>query len=366
MVRIGTLIGRLAVSMLLAGCAAQVTPPSVPPTEKEFQVPAGLADEFEVRDASALGIAAAKPETSKVTPVAVVPPVKHGKGKKGKRKKGAKASEAAKLVPAAPFSIENRWTMAPFFRAGERIVFDITYFGATAGQLELSVLPEKLVAGRATYHFRAIATSTSIFSLFYRVNDVAESFMDTGGLFSHKFLIKLDESRQNRDVLELYDQNKRKAYYWSKLETPTKGVQKDQSEIDLVPYTQDGLSSFFYVRTLPLEDGKVYEFPMVNNGKLRTVRVTVVRRENLTTKEGEFKTIVVKPEVVLDGILQQNSGDSFMWISDDADRQILKIDAKIKVGSVIAYLRERTSGAIGSIERASGATERSNGADSPK
>ncbi|MGZ3739726.1 MAG: DUF3108 domain-containing protein, partial [Bdellovibrionota bacterium] len=91
--------------------------------------------------------------------------------------------------------------------------------------------------------------------------------------------------------------------------------------------------------------GKVYEFPVVNNGKLRTVRVTVVRKESLSTKVGEFNTIVVKPEVVLDGILQQNSGDSFMWISDDANRQILKIDAKIKVGSVIAYLRERSNGA---------------------
>jgi hypothetical protein len=331
--------------LLLAGCAGHVAPPSVLPTDKEFQVPANLADQFTVRDESSAAVAAAKPTEAKVAPVPLPEP-RGKKGKKTKRGKAAKVAEAPK--PSAPFAIENRWTMSPFFRTGERVVFDITYFGATAGQLELGVMPEKEVAGRATYHFRAIATSTSIFSLFYRVNDVADSYMDTTGLFSHKFSIKLDESRQTRDVLELYDQNKMKAYYWSKLVTPTKGEQKDQSVIDLVPYTQDGISAFFYVRTLPLELGKVYEFPVVNNGKLRTVRITVLRRENLVTKVGEFKTIVVKPEVVLDGMLQQNSGDSFMWISDDADRQILKIDAKIKVGSVIAYLRERSNGAASS------------------
>jgi hypothetical protein len=37
-------------------------------------------------------------------------------------------------------------------------------------------------------------------------------------------------------------------------------------------------------------------------------------------------------------------GDSFVWLSDDPRRIILKVDAKIKVGSVIAYLREYSSG----------------------
>jgi hypothetical protein len=342
----------------MASCAGHPpTPPSMP-TDKDFQVPANLADKFAEHDAGTAP-AAPKPEPPPA-PVVSAQPAKKEKAAKGKKaKKGKKESKTANATPAplrgsspgdsassaAPTEVPNRWTMSPFFREGEKIVFDITYFGATAGQLELDVLPEKVVADRPTYHFRAVASSTSVFSLFYRVNDVAESFMDTTGLFSHKFSLKLDESKQTRDVLELYDQNKRKAYYWSKLETPSKGLVKDQSEIDLVPFTQDGLSSFFFVRTLPLEIGKAYEFPVVNNGKLRTVRVTAIRKEELTTRAGDYHTIVVKPEVVLDGVLQ-NNGDSFIWISDDADRQILKIDAKIKVGSVIAYLRERSSGKI--------------------
>ncbi len=223
-------------------------------------------------------------------------------------------------------------------------MFDITYFGATAGQLVLDILPPKTVADRQTYHFRATASTSSVFSLFYRLNDIAESFVDTEGLFSHKYSIKLDVSKQLRDVLELYDHKKNKAYYWSKLVHTEKGVKNEQSEIALTPFTQDGLSAFFYVRTLPLEVGKAYDFPVMNNGKVRTVRINVVRKEDLKTKVGEFPAIVVRPEVMLDGVLS-SYGDSFMWISDDANRTILKIDAKIKVGSVIAYLREHTNGA---------------------
>lgn len=329
----------LAVLVGLPGCAGSSSQAPSVPTTKDFEVPASLADQFDVKETIST------PPAPPAPPPQPVPASKKSqKGKKSKFAKGQKVTIESRLPPGPkPLVIPNRWTMPPFLQAGERTVFDITYFGATAGQLELKILPSKVVANRLSYHFRATATTTSVFALFYRVNDVAESFMDTEGLFSHKYSLKIDETRQGRDVLELYDYQKKKAYYWSKWELQGKEPRNEQSEIPLDTFTQDGLSSFFYVRTLPLEVGKVYEFPVVNNGKLRTVRVIVVAKENLVTKIGEFPAIKVKPEVVLDGVLQ-NQGDSFMWISDDAQRRVLKVDAKIKVGSVIAYLREHSYG----------------------
>jgi hypothetical protein len=296
-------------------------------------VPTELADKFAVKEEAVAPVPAPASETKET------PPVKPAKARKTKEKK-KKLSSAA---PAKKFEFENRWPITPNIHAGERYVFDITYFGATAGELELEILPPKTVAERLSYHIRAIARTTSVFSLFYRMNDGAESFMDSQALISHKFSLKLDESLQQRDVLELYDQRARKVYYFSKLDHKKKGKKNDQLEITTEPYTQDGLSAFFFVRTLPLEMGKTYKFPVVNNGKLREVRITAVRKEKLKTKIGEFNTIVVKPEVVLDGVLR-TYGDSFVWISDDPERRILKVDAKIKVGSVIAYLREYRSG----------------------
>lgn len=328
-----------SVLVLLASCAGKGGNGSAVPTTKDFEVPQGLADQFDVKETIS---------TPPAPPIAPPQPVAEAKKpeKKGKKdKKGKPPAKAEAKAPEAPkgLTIPNRWTMTPFLQAGERTVFDITYFGATAGQLELYVLPSKVVANRLSYHFRAIATSTSVFSLFYRVNDVGESFMDTEGLFSHKYSLKLDESRQTRDVLELYDYAKKKAYYWSKWEVKDKEPKNENSEIPLESFTQDGLSAFFYVRTLPLEVGKTYEFPVVNNGKLRVVRVTAVGKEELNTRIGTFPAIKLKPEVVLDGVLQ-NNGESYLWLSDDAQRRMLKVDAKIRVGSVIAYLREHSYG----------------------
>jgi hypothetical protein len=274
---------------------------------------------------------------------------RHGRKKhvraKVKRKHGKTQLAAVKAkteTPAKPVW-PDRWTMSPFFRTGEHYLFDVTYFGATAGELELELLPEKVVADNLSFHIRAIARTASIFTWFYRMNDVAESFMDAKGLFSHKFSLKLDESLQTRDVLELYDQQNRVVHYWSKLDHKKKGKHNDQKDISTEPFAQDGLSAFFYIRTLPLKVGDIYNFPVVTNGKERNVRVTVVGKEVLPTRLGDIPAIVLKPEVILDGVLK-TYGDSFVWISDDPQRIILKVDAKIKVGSVIAYLREHSYG----------------------
>lgn len=329
--------------LLFASCSSG--PVSVAPSAKDFEMPTSLAEQFTVKEdsapkasAPALGPAAspASVATKKLT-------AKERRAMKN-QPKGAVGTPAAAKASEAAFP--NRWTMPPFFQAGERYRFDITYFGATAGELLLEMLPQKMVGDRPAYHLRGTARTTSVFSLFYRMNDVAESFIDVTGLFSHKFSLKLDESLQSRDLIELYDQRAHKVYYYSKLDHKKKGKKDEQFEIPMAPYSQDGLSAFYYLRTLPLEMGASYEFPVINNGKLRTVRVTVVRREIIKTKIGEVAALVIKPEVVLDGAIK-TYGDSFVWISDDDKRILLKVDAKIKVGSVIAYLKEHSYGAAG-------------------
>jgi hypothetical protein len=346
----------LAGSFLLA-CACAAPSASTVASDESFGISAELANKFAVRDAdlpvAPAAVNAPVPAPASETPVKEAPaPAKGKKGKKGKKgsvkaaattpAKGKAEKDAPKPASTAkPF--ENRWTMAPFFNEGEKYRFDITYFGATAGSLELELLEPKVINERPSFHLRAIARSVSPFTLFYRLNDTVESFMDSEGLFSHKFTVKMDESLQKRDILELYDQKAHKVYYWSKLDHKKKGKKDDQLEIEAQPYTQDGLSAFYFLRTLPLEIGKTYEFPVVNNGKPRTVRVTAIRKEELKTKVGTFNTIVLKPEIALDGAIK-TYGDSFVWVSDDARRLLLKVDAKIKVGSIIAYLREHKDG----------------------
>ena len=99
---------------------------------------------------------------------------------------------------------------------GERHVFEITYFGMVAGDFTLDVLPHKRINGRQVYHVRGHALSSNLFSLFYRIDDIVETYFDYEGLFSHRFHLKLDETKQTRDSLELNDSEKKQTFFWNR------------------------------------------------------------------------------------------------------------------------------------------------------
>lgn len=310
--------------------------PSEAPKDSDFHIPQQLISKFEVSDKAPPAVKLEEIKAGAVTKEKsiIVKTVKE-KNKLAKAPREKKKSEKKKNADIW----RSRWERPIPFFPGERTVWDITYFGAVAGTLEVKVNPFKYIKDHKVFHFRGYARTESVFSLFYRLSDTAESYMDADNIASHKFTLKLDESLQDRDVIEYYDQEAKKVFFWTKLDHKKKGKSEEQFEAAIEPFTQDALSAFFYIRTLPLENGKTYNFPVVTNGRIRSVQLKVVRRENLVTKIGELPAVVVQPEVILDGVLQK-SGDTFIWLSDDEHRSILKIDAKIRVGSVIAYLRE--------------------------
>ncbi len=238
--------------------------------------------------------------------------------------------------------ITRRKGRGPFY-PGEHHKFSLTYFGVEAGTLDLYVRPYKYIKGRKVYHIHGHGKSTSVFSLFYRVNDTGDSFMDYQGLFSHKFHMKLDETFQQHEIIELYDQEERKVHYYQRMIHTRKGFKLKQFIKDTYEYTQDAITAAFYLRTLDLEVGEEYTYPIVSNGKSWTIKSRVVRKEKIKTDMGEFEAFLVKPETHFEGILQKK-GDIFFWISNDKHKAFLKIDAKVKIGSVIAYLKELNYG----------------------
>lgn len=319
----------LALSLFLLGGCARVQKVESVVKESEFGIPQDLANQFAVTETQVPIVAPEAPKT----------PEKKAKAKVAK-KTAVKKTKAAKASPVAswPKRLEKQ-----YFWPGEKHVFDVTYFGTTAGSVELTVVPNKFIGDREVFHIRGYAKSTSIFALFYRLNDLIESFVDKESLFTHKFVLKLDETLQQRDLIELYDQVEHKLHFWSHLDHKNKGKSNEQFTSDIKPFTQDVLSSLFYLRSLPLEVGKTFSFPVVSNGKSYEVEAKVIREEKLTTKVGNIQAFVIQPDTKFDGVLK-TTGDSFIWISNDEHRSILKIDAKVKIGSVIAYIRELEHG----------------------
>jgi hypothetical protein len=318
----------------LSACAGS----SVSKVEIPAELPQELAQKFDIKDVTPSPTAA--PSATPASVEAAVPPPKTKKEKlkrKAAQKKLAKAEAASEQAKAARYP--NRRPAKDPLWIGEKLLFEITYFGMAAGDFTAEIAGLKMVDSRMVYKIEAHATSSSVFSLFYRLNDSIESYLDYNGIFSHRFHLILDESRQSRDALELYDYDKLQTFYWNKWNHRDRGYSESKEYGEIQPLSQDSVSALYYVRTVPLPDGAVISFPVISEGKSWECIVTVVRREMVDSPLGKVRAVVVKPETKFQGVLQKR-GDSFIWFTDDDRRIPLRLEAKVKIGTVVGTLKK--------------------------
>ena len=87
------------------------------------------------------------------------------------------------------------------------------------------------------------------------------------------------------------------------------------------------------MRTFTFRDGKEYKFRVADYGKNIVFKGKVLRREEIETPAGKFKTVVIKPEFEIDGVFDP-TGDIYFWLSDDDRKHIVRIESKIKIGTI--------------------------------
>ncbi|MBU6376429.1 MAG: DUF3108 domain-containing protein [Bdellovibrionales bacterium] len=241
------------------------------------------------------------------------------------------------------FEYPNRRPQVDPIWIGEKASYDITYLGVSAGTFTLQALPFKEINERKVYHIFGEAVSGKVFSLFYSLKDTIETFIDYQSLAPHRFHVVLDESKQKRNSLELYDSEKGETFFWNRWNHHKKGYVEVKDFFPMQPLSQDSLSSLYYLRTVDLSDGAVVKFPVVSEGKNWDAEVTVVKRELLDTRIGKIRAIKLQPETKYQGILKKQ-GDSFLWLSDDDRRILLRLEAKVRIGSVVASIQSFEKG----------------------
>jgi hypothetical protein len=212
------------------------------------------------------------------------------------------------------------------FGEGERFVYSIQYGIVNAGTATLEIRNVAVIDGRPCYHIVSDARSNEVFSVFFRVHDRFESFMDTLSLVSRRYEKHLREGNYRKDERVIFDQDSLKAVY------PHKTVA-------IAPNTQDVLSSLYYLRLLPLEVGTAVAISNHTDGKNYPLLVKVLRKERVTVDAGTFDCVVVEPVLKATGVFRQK-GRLTVWLTDDRYRIPVLMKSKVVIGSVSAVLRE--------------------------
>lgn len=243
---------------------------------------------------------------------------------------GYAATESVETDAAAAETPYPQLASVPF-GVGEYLEFAVNYNVINAGTATMSVVGVERIDGHFCYKIVTTARSNSVISTFFEVRDRVESFMDVGGLFSRRFEKHLKEGKYLKDELVQIDQCKRLAFY------------ADGDTAEIIPKTQDALSSLYYVRTLELEVGKLVSFPNHSGKKNYPMRVRILGREKIKTRAGKFNCIVVEPRMKSEGIFK-HKGRLTVWLTDDDRRMPVKMKSSVTIGSITAELVKWRSG----------------------
>lgn len=302
------------------------------------------------------GKSAAKPTAKSSTPgLAASEPLSDSTGKKGAipslAKKGKKemtvattslpsegADRQGGLKPHLPDiepseGFDGRRPLRDPFRVGEKVVHAVRYFAVSAGSLTMEVKPYAQVNGRKSYHFQTSIKTSDWYSGIYSVDDRVSVMVDFDTLVPSIFQLHVRETGQLKEARMLFE--KGKAFYWERKVTKQHGEEEEKFDWDILEYSQNLFSAVNYMRVFDWKVGQEVAFRVSDDRENLIFRGKAVRKELLKTDAGDFNTVVVQPQVELKGKYKP-VGDIFIWLSDDDRKLILKIEAHVRIGTLVS------------------------------
>lgn len=219
---------------------------------------------------------------------------------------------------------------APAFPIPERLEFEVSYTGIPAGR----AVQEATMEGDEL-HIVSTARSAAWLKLFFPVDDRIESIL-VGTAQPHFIGVPRLYRERIREGWTRY--HKEAHFDHQKLEVNTKDfLKKSETTKKISSKTYDTLSSFYFFRTISLQVGSSYFIDIFDCKKLWNTEVKVLRREEIETPLGKFKTVVIQPILKSEGIFAR-TGDMFIWLTDDERRIPVLMKSKVKIGSITATL----------------------------
>ncbi|MBC8345819.1 MAG: DUF3108 domain-containing protein [Candidatus Marinimicrobia bacterium] len=211
------------------------------------------------------------------------------------------------------------------FKAGESLKYSAEFNLIPVGQAELYVSGIEEIHGKDAYHISFSAQTKGLANQLFKIRDQIDIWMDSEKFFTHRLKKNIHEGSYKKSVDITFD------YDQGIARTKTKEV-----EIDFK--ARDPFSMFYYLRTIPLKEKEIMSFTSFEGRKIVHYNLQMTGKEIINSPVGTFLCKVIRP--FREGKnLFKNQGDMQIWISDDAKRLPVKIQIKMKFGSMTLLLK---------------------------
>jgi hypothetical protein len=204
------------------------------------------------------------------------------------------------------------------FSVGEEFRYDAKLGMLKLGTGNISVVSIDTVRGVPSFQLRfAIEGGVVVF----KINSVLLSWVGTEDLISRRFHKESQENdRTYKHHYEIF---------------PDSGfTREDRDSFPTPAEPLDDAAFFFFIRTIPLEVGKTYQFDRYFHKDTNPVVVKVVKRESCELPEGKkAQCLLLQPTVGKDGMFAPRA-ESQLWVTDDVHRVPVQLRTKFPFGTL--------------------------------
>jgi hypothetical protein len=217
---------------------------------------------------------------------------------------------------------------------GEALTYDVSWSSfLVAGTAVMSVKEKKLSEQSTAYYVVAEARPAALVAKLYSLYYKADSLVDAYGLLSQYGSLYSEEGRRHRFVTTRFDRPGGRANFERKVTTT------ESTAIPVPPQTQDGLAAFYSLRGRTFKPGERLTIPIVDGSALYSVAVDVGASETVKVPLGQVNALKLNL-TIMDAANRPLRKDIALWLSNDARRLPVKVQAQLAVGSFVLALRD--------------------------
>jgi hypothetical protein len=172
-------------------------------------------------------------------------------------------------------------------------------------------------------------------ALGYHLDQTMESWVGRYDFRSRRFSSVQDERGKHRE--HRYDIYPDSGFY--------REEGRDTTFATVLEPLDDG-AFLYWIRTVPLEVGKKYEYARYFRPDRNPVIIEVLGRDKVSVAGKKWRALVVRPRIPqARGIFGEKS-ETRIWLSDDDDRVVLAIQSNFSFGTVTLKLKDYTASGV--------------------
>ncbi len=228
------------------------------------------------------------------------------------------------------------------FGDGEQIRYLVTYnwgpVWVDAGTVTFSVKADTY-RGKPCWHLNGTGKSFRSYDMLYKVRDYYESWIDPETFQSHDFRRNVFEGGYTLLNTLYFDR------FAGKVISHTKCINKPQrtDTLPIRPCTYDMLAAIYYVRTLDyatMKPDQKIDLTVLIDDAYYDIYLKPLGREVVEASDGKRYRCQKFAAKMVHGTIFKGDEDVVVWVSDDANKVPIYIEAKIIVGTIKAYLKD--------------------------